>query len=357
MKPIPAALGFTLLINTTALAQTPLAQTPLNGPPPIPPQQMAAPPIPPSDNVPPPITQQQVDQTRDHFEGRYTSMIRRNLKGGAIQEAWDEADPRAGVWIFEYCPACTYKARLREFMATSIQLPEGEVIQGIDVGDQDNFPVRARTDNSFTIKPLGFGGDTSLIVYGANGRVYPFYLRSEGVYSDHVPDLLIRITGVIDDREKYQASIEPGANDAPSAREDEDRSGGEAPTDGAAATLAPEIIGDLDPGGYVAPKSGDFVRHIPFNPDALHGWGDYALSGDEALKPETVFRDGRFTYIKFGRRFESLELPTAYLVRDEIDELVNTHLKGSTLVVEAIGPMITLKSGEKFLCIKYEGES
>ena len=220
------------------------------------------------------------------------------------------------------------------------------MIQGIDVGDQDNFPVRARTDNSFTIKPLGFGGDTSLIVYGKNGRVYPFYLRSEGVYSDHVPDLLIRITGVIeDDREKY----EPGANDDPSVREDEDRPGG--------ATLAPEVIGDLDPGGYVAPKSGDFVRHVPFNPDELHGWGDYQLSGDEALKPETVFRDSRFTYIKFGKRFERLELPTAYLVRDQIDELVNTHLKGSTLVVEAIGPMITLKSGEKFLCIKYKGTS
>ena len=70
-----------------------------------------------------------------------------------------------------------------------------------------------------------------------------------------------------------------------------------------------------------------------------------------------MFRDNRFTYIRFGDRFESLELPTAYLVKDEIDELVNTHLKGTTLVVEAVGRMITLKSGTQYLCIEYVGES
>ena len=349
MRPLTAALGLTLLISPPALAQTPLG-----GPPPIPQDQPAAPPIQAGPSIPPPpVTQQQVDQTRAHFQGRYTSMNRRNLQGGEIQEAWDDAAPQAGVWLFEYCRNCTYRGRLREFMATSIQLPEGEVIETIDVGDQDNFPVKARTDNSFTIRPMGFGGDTSLIVYGQGGRVYPFYLRSEGVYSDNIPDLLIRITGVIDDdEEKYEPSISEPEADQDKPNEDASKD-----NEDSASGLPAQAISDLNPGGYIAPKPGDFVEHVPFDPDALHGWGDYELSGDEELKPETVFRDNRFTYIRFGKRFESLELPTAYLVRDEIDELVNPHLKGTTLVVEAIGRMITLKSGAKYLCIEYEGES
>ena len=81
------------------------AQTALDGPPPLPGSESPLPPVSSSPALPPPpVTQKQVDQTRAHFEGRYTTMTRRSLKGGAVQEVWDDANPQAGGWLFEYCP-------------------------------------------------------------------------------------------------------------------------------------------------------------------------------------------------------------------------------------------------------------
>ena len=49
------------------------------------------------------------------------------------------------------------------------------------------------------------------------------------------------------------------------------------------------------------------------------------------------------------------KLPTAYVVVDGIDELVNTRVRGSTYIVESTQRLISLKSGKKYLCIRYTG--
>ena len=46
-----------------------------------------------------------------------------------------------------------------------------------------------------------------------------------------------------------------------------------------------------------------------------------------------------------------------YVVVDEIDELVNTRVQGQTYIIESTRPLITLKSGQSYLCIKYTGET
>ncbi len=103
-------------------------------------------------------------------------------------------------------------------------------------------------------------------------------------------------------------------------------------------------------------KGKDFVEEATFDPNALRGWGKYKLWGSEELKPETVFRDDQFTYIKFGDKWKNIELPTAYVVVDKIDELVNTRIQGQTFIVESTRKLITLKSGKSFLCIEYPGD-
>jgi ComB9 competence protein len=50
-----------------------------------------------------------------------------------------------------------------------------------------------------------------------------------------------------------------------------------------------------------------------------------------------------------------VELPTAYVVVDGIDELVNTRVQGTTFIVESTHRLITLKSGQSFMCIQYKG--
>ena len=100
---------------------------------------------------------------------------------------------------------------------------------------------------------------------------------------------------------------------------------------------------------------GDFVAEAKFDPNALRGWGQYKLWGDDELEPVTVFRDDQFTYLRFGDKWKDLELPTAYVVVDEYDELVNTRVQGQTFIVESTQKLITLKSGFKFMCIQYTG--
>ena len=273
--------------------------------------------------------------------------MKRASVGGQIQEAWDRASNTNGVFRFQYCKHCTYKVRLREHMVTVIELPTGETIEKADVGDTAAFQVEMRGANLLAVKPTGFGIDTNLIVYGKSGALYPIYLRAESFNSKNIPDLLVRIEGTIPD------------------------TGGTPNTGGIPNTATgPDVISPMqetEPSDVEVAElpplqaKGDFVQEAPFDPDSLRGWGDYKLwsggTNGADLKPETVFRDDYFTYIRFGEKWKDLELPTAYVVVDGIDELVNTRVKGRTFIVESTQKLITLKSGESYLCIEYGGES
>jgi len=298
-----------------------------------------------------PLADSVVGQAEDHAEGVFGVMNRTRV-GGQIQDAWDDTENGAGVFTFALCDACTYKARLREYMVTVLELPEGEVIERADIGDGKSFSVKARGPRRLAIKPLGFGLDSNLMVYGESGTVYPIYLRAESFNSVNVPDLFVRIVGQV----IIAATEVAGIGDDIT------------PTGGAvdkiplvpdtASPPAPLII---DPDISADQRVRDFVRDVSLDVDALRGWGDYRLwaggPDGEAMRPETVFRDDQFTYIRFGDRWQGLELPTAYVVVDDIDELVNTRLQGSTFIVESTRPLITLKSGLSYLCIQYGGDT
>jgi ComB9 competence protein len=289
----------------------------------------------------PPVPNSTVKQTEQHFNGNYTNMKRRSLQGGQVQEAWDDADDFEGIFNYEKCDDCTFKVRLREQMISVIKLPAGEKITAVDIGDPDNFKAKIRNTNLLAIKPIGFGGDTNMIVYGENNRIYPFYLRAEGINSKHVPDLVVNIHGEIPTEIEIPNTEERTAP-KPIKPMDIDMA---------------KAVSDLAPDGYLKADKDDFVQHVPFDPDKLYGWGEYKLWGDDELRPMTVFRDDHFTYIKFGEKWAGIELPTAYTVIDKIDELVNTHVRGSTFVIESTANLISLKSGKKFLCIQFEGDA
>jgi hypothetical protein len=393
-----------------------------------------------------PVPDSVVKQAKDQAEGRFGPMVRPRTSG-QIQDAWDYAEKSDGVYVTDMCEACTYRVRTREYLVTLIELPAGEEINRIDVGDPRSWSVNKRDDRRIAIRPASYGYDTSMIVYGASGHVYPFYLRAEGVNSINMPDLLVRLKGSVatkddmtvamirpEDRLRYGNGVQrtslqdqagiilpdpaPGsrtgidqmplsAEDKPQANptrryarnhdlvEGQIKSDGTIetglsydgtlpahPDDSATSPNANETndknndgdasvpakdggrssttkvadavhdLSDTDPG---TPKD-DFVADAGFDPNKLRGWGDYDLWGDDELRPITVFRDDYFTYIRFGDRWKDLELPTAYVVVDGVDELVNTRIQGHTFIVESTQPLISLKSGMKFLCIEYEGD-
>ncbi|SDR49030.1 TrbG/VirB9 family P-type conjugative transfer protein [Pseudovibrio sp. Tun.PSC04-5.I4] len=268
-------------------------------------------------------------QAQQQRRGNYGEMVRPTSAGGQIQQAWDSAGKTSGTHSQIECESCVYRVRLREYMVTAIQLPEGATITSTDLGDGSKFEVEPRNANTVVVKPYGAGVDSSLQIYTEEGKVYSFYLRSEGISSKNLPDLMFKIEGV----RRSDISYTQWSNQA------------------GAALLNPAI-----PSGGTAEKvTKDFLKTAPFDPAKLRGWNDYKLWGDETLKPASVFRDDNFTYIQFGEKWNDLELPAAYVVVDEIDEMVNTRVSGTTYIIESTQRLITLKSGQSFMCIQYTG--
>lgn len=350
------------LLLSFALVAAPhmvLAQTPA-GYPPLPPSTPSGPTTRP---VSPPVPSSVVNQAEAQAQGQFTAMDRASV-GGQVQTAWDNAEETAGVFRYPFCGTCTYKVRLREHMVTVIELPEGETIEKADVGDGKSFDVQQRGPRRLAVKPKGYGIDTNLMIYGVSGTVYPIYLRAESFNSVNVSDLMVRIEGVVASQEievvgittlaPLPAGTDKGLIEPPSTGDEK-------------SAKVPPLTGDeksiID--GLKTPDPnralGDFVQEAPFDPDKLRGWGDYKLwaggPDGEGLQPETVFRDDHFTYIRFGDKWKDVELPTAYVVVDGVDELVNTRVQGRTYIIESTHKLITLKSGKSFMCIEYGGAS
>ncbi|TYC78334.1 hypothetical protein FMN63_03495 [Stappia sp. BW2] len=266
-----------------------------------------------------------VPQAQAQAAGNFGPLARPESIGGQIQEAWSRPGKKQGIHVQNFCGDCVYKVRLRQYMVSAIQLPKGVRIKSADLGDSSRFEVKKRSDNTLAVKPTGAGVDSSMLVYTDDGDVYSFYLRAEGINSKTVPDVSFRIVG---------------------------------PQSAGMSFVEFDAKGNPLPNGNAAVAthgSKDFLQTEKFDPGALRGWNQYKLWGDKKLRPEQVFRDDHFTYIQFGDKWNDVELPTAYVVVDGIDELVNTRVQGTTFIVESTHRLITLKSGQSFMCIQYTG--
>ncbi|WP_142850707.1 TrbG/VirB9 family P-type conjugative transfer protein [Telmatospirillum sp. J64-1] len=339
-----AALCAVIIPAIQAQAQT---ASSVPNPPPQPPSSQAMPAAPAM-----PVPDSVVNQARDQAEGMFGPLARPRTSG-QIQEVWDASLAQDSVYETDMCGSCTYKIRTREHMVTLVELPRGEVIEAVDLGDKSGFSVRTRGERRLVVQPVGHGYDTSLVVYGKSGAVYSFYMRAEGFNSENIPDLLVRIQGsVLIDKDPAVAGIM--VNDRGNVGE-ADPAPELPPMPVSFSGSVEKAIAGLKETNPGTPE-GDFVAEAKFDPNALRGWGQYKLWGsDNSLRPETVFRDDYVTYIRFGEKWKDIELPTAYVVVDGIDEVVNTRVEGQTYIIESTRPLITLKSGNSYLCIEYEG--
>ncbi|WP_298985878.1 TrbG/VirB9 family P-type conjugative transfer protein [uncultured Roseibium sp.] len=323
-------LRFSVFLVAATIAGSAAAQTPLNAGPAVPgaplptatPNQRVAAATA-AVNSTLPIGS--VPQAQAQSAGNFGPLARPDSIGGQIQEAWSRPGKKQGAHVQNYCGDCVYKVRLRQYMVSAIQLPKGVKIKSADLGDSSRFEVKKRSDNTLAVKPTGAGVDSSMLVYTDDGDVYSFYLRAEGINSKTVPDVSFRIIGP---QSAGMSFVEFDSKGNPLAKDNT-----------AVATHG----------------SKDFLQTAKFDPAALRGWNNYKLWGDRKLRPEQVFRDDHFTYIQFGDKWNDLELPTAYVVVDGIDELVNTRVQGTTFIVESTHRLITLKSGQSFMCLRYKG--
>jgi type IV secretion system protein VirB9 len=96
-------------------------------------------------------------------------------------------------------------------------------------------------------------------------------------------------------------------------------------------------------GGY--DPTGHSNAIATFDPEKLN-W-KYSFTGDKALVPTEAFDNGQFTYFQF--RSDGMgHLPSIFIVdKNRNETLVNYHMQGKYLVVNAVAKQFTLRDGDE----------
>ncbi|MBW1615594.1 MAG: TrbG/VirB9 family P-type conjugative transfer protein [Deltaproteobacteria bacterium] len=237
-----------------------------------------------------------------------------NLKN--TQKAFKKSDQNANTKNYTYAKDKTYKIRLREYMTTTVVLPEPETIFSYALGDSNNFSfslIENRQKNIFTVSPVYPGADTNLLIFGKSGNIYSFYLFADSVKSKLVPDLVVYIKDPILKIKKENAGQKKEKKQEQ------------------------------------AKTNNDYLKEIP-TPDKRN-YDYYIKGGDVALAPVKIFDDGYFTFFKFGKNLNKTKLPVIYQVIDGYDTPVNSRVRAGYIIAESINKKWTLRRGEAHLCV------
>ncbi len=249
------------------------------------------------------------------IKGDYPDLDRKeSLPLGAIQHAWDRASPKEGIYQVVYHPQEVIRIRCREMMATTIIFPAWERIDKVLVGDPESFKTQTPKAHILTIHPQEFiGVDTNITAFGASGKVYTFYARSEGYNTKHISDLSIYVRV-------------PKPSNIP---------------------YTPSTIQTLS---LDSPGTGknDYLEEGTFDPADISF--DFDMAGDPEIAPQRVYSDGIRTWFDYGDSIAKKTLPAIYAQVDGVDTPVNVSRKGNKLVAQAAGSF-TLLSGQKSVCV------
>jgi len=79
----------------------------------------------------------------------------------------------------------------------------------------------------------------------------------------------------------------------------------------------------------------------------------YAIEGSAPFRPQMVFDDGKFTWIKLGASVQ--ELPALFVLSGDDVELVNYSQRGEYLLVNRLAPGFLLKLGKAEVRVRNQG--
>lgn len=253
---------------------------------------------------------EQNPEVEKQVTGDYSEMERQeSYPLGAIQKAWDRAEEGSGVYRAIYRPSEVIKFRVREFMATTLVFPKWEHISDVIIGDPASYDVTVIKPHVLSVKAKdNIGVDSSITLVGASGRVYSFYVRTEGYNSHNISDVAVYI---------------------------------KVPTGG------PDPSKPLDAKEAKHNKD-DYLEEAYFDPSQISF--AFSMAGDKSIAPERVYSDGIRTWFDFGKRLVRQNLPTIYKVEDGVDTPLNVAREGTKVVAQAAGTF-TLKHGKKTVCV------
>jgi type IV secretory pathway VirB9-like protein len=292
-------------------------------------QALPTPPLP--DTNSPAITAPPPNPIEAQEAGQFPEIpLRRQPAGGSIQEAWNDADPNAGIQHYVEPTQQTMRGILREGFTTAIVLTDDEILSTV-LGDSVNFDMaRGQLGNVLYVWPTATGYDTNLTVETASGRVLSFYLRGETFNTINLTHTKIYVGG-------HGPRFDRGPERL--------KGRGETP---APADEGGEEIAETSVDGDSIPL---WTRYSDFDPLKIRH--DLEWSGDTGIAPKTAFRDDKFTYLYWGEDAENRAWPAVWKVEDGIDKpaRIRRSKDGAYLVIEHTGSL-TLRRGEKTLCIR-----
>ncbi|MDE3021173.1 MAG: TrbG/VirB9 family P-type conjugative transfer protein [Pseudomonadota bacterium] len=206
---------------------------------------------------------------------------------------------------FQYDPDQTYTILAIPDAVTDIQIGKDETLIGPPaIGDSIEWKVAVLGRHIF-IKPVRNNLFTSMTIV-TNKRAYQLTLRSSptgGKWYQHVswqyPDIIISNLKIA------QANIEKSKQE----------------------------------------KQRLSSINVSAVPDYTNLNFDYSVSGDDDLKPTTVFDDGKFTYIRLKQSMQ--EMPALFIDENGKSELVNYNVHGEYLVVQRTAARFVLKLGKQ----------
>lgn len=268
------------------------------------------------------------------------------------QDAWNgklrargESTLKPGYVRYFYDPENVFPIRTRESMITTVKLPEGDKLTQAFSGDDQGFQVGIPTPNSIAIKALYPGVDTNIVAYTEDGKVYTFYVRSEGYNSKTISDFLVDVVipgeGVV---EGYQMSATPQARSAGETRY---------PAKTAENTRDPYASDPISKSELYR----DYAESTDFDPKTIvEDIGVYVPKGmSGGTIPYRVFHDDRFTYVDYGTNASQMtEWPTASIVIQGVEGPVGFRTGGPggrMIILESLGDF-ALRNGQRVIYLR-----
>lgn len=257
--------------------------------------------------------------------------------------------PLPGRVDYRVAPGQVYSVNMRVGMPSRISLPACEAPKGFFSGDVQFFPIRWSPGAAdFVIDAKEAGLDAVLQVETQGGRWYTFYLRSGGPDAGDMPDLNVLLEDpLLCPSGRHPAR--PGTIMAPGftpamvgAEDDSVRRVGLAQEAGRQGAPSAEI-------------DRDFARELPFDPRLVQV-ADITIrapkKGDVAIAPKAAWHDTIWTYLDYRGLIRQVPLPVPFVTEAGTDRTVPWRiLDEGILVIEAVAPQITLRSGDKVLCV------
>lgn len=196
-------------------------------------------------------------------------------------------------------------------MQTTIQLSKDEKVSTISLGDTTGWQIHSVGSIIF-LKPIEFDADTNMTLV-TNKRIYFIDLKAEEVNAKNKGEVAYNIRFVYHDEFESNTSINDNTLDLSEPGED--------------------------------------LNH----PEKYNY--NYLISGDVDIAPMKIFDDGKLTFVQFSNQIK--DIPAIFAVDDNLHEhLINfipSKSKPNLIIVEQVFNKLTLRLGNKVLCVYNEG--